>query len=130
MPIKAEPYTVRHEPEDRYDIGWSETRWRLVDTDTGEIVDDAQGWGYKSAQNAHRAYGYRKRPKGKRRRGASVKRRVKRLMEGNPALYDEIMADMVIAAKDGVEYTAEDLERRLDGVDTHGLTARRILDNL
>lgn len=46
MSVKARPFDVRHEPEDRYDIGWTETRWRLVDEDTGEIVDDAQGWGY------------------------------------------------------------------------------------
>lgn len=45
MTVKARPFDVRHEPEDRYDIGWTETRWRLVDEDTGEIVDDAQGWG-------------------------------------------------------------------------------------
>lgn len=45
MAVKARPFDVRHEPEDRYDIGWTETRWRLVDEDTGEIVDDAQGWG-------------------------------------------------------------------------------------
>lgn len=42
MAVKARPFDVRHEPEDRYDIGWTETRWRLVDEDTGEIVDDAQ----------------------------------------------------------------------------------------
>lgn len=47
MTVKARPFDVRHEPEDRYDIGWTETRWRLVDEDTGEIVDDAQGWGTK-----------------------------------------------------------------------------------
>lgn len=47
MAVKARPFDVRHEPEDRYDIGWTETRWRLVDEDTGEIVDDAQGWGIK-----------------------------------------------------------------------------------
>lgn len=45
MAVKAKPFDVRHEPEDRYDVGWTETRWRLVDEDTGEIVDDAQGWG-------------------------------------------------------------------------------------
>lgn len=45
MTVKAKPFDVRHEPEDRYDIGWTETRWRLVNEDTGEIVDDAQGWG-------------------------------------------------------------------------------------
>ena len=47
MAVKARPFDVRHEPEDRYDIGWTETRWRLVDEDTGEIVDDAQAGGTK-----------------------------------------------------------------------------------
>ena len=41
--IKAVAYEVRHEPEDEYDFGYSETRYRLVNMDTGEIVDDAQG---------------------------------------------------------------------------------------
>lgn len=45
-------------------------------------------------------------------------------------LHDEILADMVIAAKEGMEYTAEDLSRRLEGIDLHGLTAARILSNL
>ena len=125
MTVKARPFDVRHEPEDRYDIGWTETRWRLVDEDTGKIVDDAQGWGYKTARNA-----YKKRPKSRRRKAASVERRVKRLMDANPGLHDEILADMVIAAKEGVEYTAEDLVRRLEGIDLHGLTAARILSNL
>lgn len=128
--VKATPFDVRHEPEDRYDVGWTETRWRLVDEDTGEIVDDAQGWGYKTARNAYRAHAYKKRPKSRRRKTASIKRRVKRLMDANPGLHDEILADMVIAAKEGVEYTAEDLSRRLEGIDLHGLTAARILSNL
>lgn len=130
MTVKARPFDVRHEPEDRYDIGWTETRWRLVDEDTGKIVDDAQGWGYKTARNAYRAHAYKKRPKSRRRKAVSVERRVKRLMDANPGLHDEILADMVIAAKEGVEYTAEDLVRRLEGIDLHGLTAARILSNL
>lgn len=101
-----------------------------MDEDTGEIVDDAQGWGYKTARNAYRAHAYKKRPKNRRRKAASIKRRVKRLMDANPGLYDEILADMVIAAKEGVEYTAEDLSQRLEGIDLHGLTAARILSNL
>ena len=55
---------------------------------------------------------------------------MKRLMNANPRLHDEILADMVIAAKEGMEYTAEDLSRRLEGIDLHGLTAARILSNL
>lgn len=101
-----------------------------MDEDTGEIVDDAQGWGYRTARNAYRAHAYKKRPKNRRRKAASIKRRVKRLMDSNPGLHDEILADMVIAAKEGMEYTAEDLSRRLEGIDLHGLTAARILSNL
>lgn len=33
--VKAMPYEVRHEPEDEYDFGYSETRYRLVDVATG-----------------------------------------------------------------------------------------------
>ena len=36
-----------------------EKRFVLVDTETGEIIDDAQGCGYKTAQGAHRAYGWK-----------------------------------------------------------------------
>lgn len=50
--------------------------------------------------------------------------------DANPGLHDEILADMVIAAKEGMEYTAEDPSRRLEGIDLHGLTAARILSNL
>lgn len=72
MAVKARPFDVRHEPEDRYDIGWTETRWRLVDEDTGEIVDDAQGWGYKTARNAYRAHAYKGKSKSRRRKAASL----------------------------------------------------------
>lgn len=34
-------------------------RYVVVDAATGEIVDDAQGYGYKSAQNAYRAHAYK-----------------------------------------------------------------------
>lgn len=66
--IKAVAYEVRHEPEDEYDFGYSETRYRLVNMDTDEIVDDAQGYGYKTAAGAHRAYGYKSMPKSRKRK--------------------------------------------------------------
>lgn len=70
-----------------------------MDETTGEIVDDAQGWGgYKTARNAYRAHAYKKRPKSRRRKAASVERRVKRLMDANPGLHDEILADMLTSS--------------------------------
>ena len=35
-----------------------EDRWVIIDEQTGEILDDAQGYGYKSAQKAHAGYAY------------------------------------------------------------------------
>lgn len=45
-PIKAVPMTGKY------------GRWQIVNTETGEILDDAQGYGYRSAQKAHAAYAY------------------------------------------------------------------------
>ncbi len=40
-------------------------RYVVVDKDSGEILDDAQGWGYKSIQKAYAAYSYKTRDKSK-----------------------------------------------------------------
>ena len=42
--LKAVPYTVTVPAGDGYDFDHMETRWRLVDTATSDIVDDAQGY--------------------------------------------------------------------------------------
>lgn len=43
----------------------SEIRYRIVSTETGEVLDDAQGYGYKTAQKAYSAYAYKTRDKSK-----------------------------------------------------------------
>lgn len=40
-------------------------KYVVVDKETGEIIDDAQGYGYKSKHNAYAAYGYKHRDKSK-----------------------------------------------------------------
>ena len=40
-------------------------RYVVVDKDTGEVLDDAQGYGYRSVQKAYAAYGYKTRDKSK-----------------------------------------------------------------
>lgn len=37
----------------------SETRFCIISAKTGEVLDDAQGYGYKTAQKAHAAYAYK-----------------------------------------------------------------------
>lgn len=36
-------------------------RYVIVDNETGEIIDNAQGYGYKSKRNAYAAYGYKRK---------------------------------------------------------------------
>lgn len=33
-------------------------QWVLIDSNTGKIIDDAQGYGYRSPQKAHACYAY------------------------------------------------------------------------
>jgi histidinol-phosphate/aromatic aminotransferase/cobyric acid decarboxylase-like protein len=44
-----------------------EPRYVVVNTDTGEILDDAQGYGYKSPQNAYAAYAHKSRSRQQRK---------------------------------------------------------------
>lgn len=34
-------------------------RWAIVDAETGEMLDDAQGYGFKSPRKAYAAYVYK-----------------------------------------------------------------------
>ena len=40
-------------------------RYVVIDKDTGEVLDDAQGYGYRSIPKAHAAYVYKTRDKSK-----------------------------------------------------------------
>ena len=39
----------------------TETRYACVDENTNEVLDDAQGYGYKTAQAAYKAWGWKHR---------------------------------------------------------------------
>ena len=42
-----------------------EKRYIVIDAETGEILDDAQGYGYRSIRNAYSAYAYKTRDRSK-----------------------------------------------------------------
>lgn len=60
--IMGKNYKAMRSPE--LSTNW-EARYVVVDTDTGEILDNAQGYGYRTAQKAYAAYGYKTRDKAK-----------------------------------------------------------------
>ena len=58
-----------------------EKRYIVIDEDTGEILDDAQGYGYKSVQKAYAAYNYKNRDKSKDREKAARKNHIRQWMK-------------------------------------------------
>ena len=100
--LKAVPYTVTVPAEDEYDFDRTETRWRLVDETTARIIDDAQGHGYRSAQAAYRAHGYKTTT---RRRGTStntIKQRARSWWRTHGRLHDALEGMQLQALKQGL----------------------------
>ncbi|XME03127.1 hypothetical protein QYZ88_002835 [Lachnospiraceae bacterium C1.1] len=54
-----------------------------MSTDTGEVLDDAQGYGYKTAQKAYAAFAYKNRDKNKDKEHLAKKRHIEQWMEKN-----------------------------------------------
>ena len=57
------------------------TRYVIVDKDTGNVLDDAQGYGYKTRQKAYSAYGYKHRDKNKDAEKAAKRNVIKKWMK-------------------------------------------------
>src|SRR5262249_45818155 len=82
----------------------------VIDEVTGEVLDDAQGYGYKNAQNAHRGYSYKSLPPKKKRQREAVKRRVRRWGAGHPEGKQHVEQAMFSAMKGGQNVTEADVQ--------------------
>ena len=60
-------------------------RYVVVDKETGSVLDDAQGYGYRSAQKAHAAYNYKTRDKSKDAEKLAKKRHIIKWLKENKA---------------------------------------------
>jgi hypothetical protein len=55
----------------------SEDRYVVVDKDTGEILDDAQGYGFKTAEKAYKCFHYKHRSQEQRDKEKEIKAWIK-----------------------------------------------------
>ena len=55
----------------------------IVDKETGEVLDDAQGYGYKSPQKAYAAYSYKDRDKTKDKDRQEKEKKIKCWMKSH-----------------------------------------------
>lgn len=93
-------------------------RFVVVDEATGEVLDDAQGYGYKTAQNAHRAHAYKSMPPKAKRQREAAKRRVQRWCEQHPEVVRHLEQAMFYAMKGGEKVSVTDVRALLS---EHGL---------
>ena len=63
--------------------GWQDTRYVIVDEETGDILDDAQGYGYRTKQKAMAAWNYKNRDKSKDAEKAAKEREIAAWMQAN-----------------------------------------------
>lgn len=103
--------------------------WVIIDDKTGEILDDAQGYGYRSAVNAHKAWAYKSMPKKEKRRREVELRHARRFWREHKTLADTVDDAAFIAMKDGDDsFDVKAIATMIAeaGVDTGDLTATRL----
>ena len=61
---------------DRYD-----KRYVIIDEETGEVLDDAQGYGYRTPQKAYAAWAYKHRDKSKDKEKKAKKQKIRSWMK-------------------------------------------------
>ena len=58
-----------------------ESRFVVIDKDTGKVLDDAQGYGYKTPQKAHAAWAYKTRDKSKDAEKAARRKHIQKWLK-------------------------------------------------
>lgn len=74
----------------------TETRYACVDENTNKILDDAQGFGYKTAQAAYKAWGWKHRSPEKKEKEKYTKEWIKK----NKKICEDILDDIFHWQKD------------------------------
>ena len=87
-----------------------EARYVIVNEETGEILDDANGYGYKSIQTAHKGWAYKSKPKEEKDKMNKQYLIVMNWMKENKKVLSGLEDMYFYAFKDGVEVTNKDVE--------------------
>ena len=92
-----------------------EPRYVVVDTETGEIVDNAQGYGYRTREKAFKAWGYKQNLKKNKARDKQLKSEVKGFVKKHRSIFNELDDILFEAAKCGEDIDTKDIYKFLEG---------------
>ena len=98
-------------------------RFVVIDAESGNVLDDAQGYGYKTAQKAIVAFKWKHNKKAQA--WHKKKKKIKKWLEENPE-FDSELEDMLFQAQKAAYQGCEDAKLEVDDgrrlLDKHGLT--------
>lgn len=89
-----------------------DSRYIVISETTGEVLDDAQGYGYRSPENAYRAYGYKTRDRSKDRAKKAKQRAIKKWARENQ-IFMENMTDIALQIAKGRMGTDAKMDSKL-----------------
>lgn len=86
----------------------------IVDIESGRILDNAQGHGYKSPQKAYACYAYKKRDKSKDKEKQEKENRIKNWLRENREFTSQLDSEAYWAIKDpAVEFNLKFVKKLL-----------------
>ena len=83
---------------------YDDERYVIINADTGEVVDDAQGYGYKSVRNAYRSWAYKTRDTSKDEEIQDKVKEIKQWMDEHKDFIRQIDDLAWYGIKDGENY--------------------------
>ena len=89
-----------------------QARYVVVDVETEKVLDDAQGYGYRSKQKAHAAWAYKNNPN--RQAKAKQLKAIQRWIDSKSELRSELENAAWYAVDDGMSFTVADVQDVLD----------------
>lgn len=102
----------------------------VIDKETGKILDDAQGYGYKTVRNAYACFAYKNMNKEQKKGYEKRKQEIAVWIKTHSEFMNELECEMFDALKNNEQFTEKDIQRMLirDGYDKE-ITAKEILKN-
>lgn len=87
----------------------TETRYVIINSDTGEIFDDAQGYGYRTPQKAYSAFHWKKKSPEEHAEQEAKKKEVLEWCRKYKSVVRQIEDIMFISVKEKTPYTTQEI---------------------
>lgn len=89
---------------------YTDKRYVMINVESGEVVDDAGGYGYKSPQAAHRAWSYKNKSAQEKEKTKNQHATIIAWIDHNKSIMSNLEDAYLIALKEDRELTTKDIE--------------------